>query len=79
MRGLALGGGLEVIEAFAPENQAHEGRTIGQIIDERGGDLDPFDVLLDIVVADELAPACDPRPSGTATDWRRAEVWRDRT
>ena len=33
-----------------PRTGRYEGRTIGQIIDERGGDLDPFDVLLDIVV-----------------------------
>ena len=79
LRGLASWRGLEVIEAFAPENQAHEGRTIGQIMDERGGDLDPFDVLLDIVVADELRTGL--RPSGlkdSEPDWQlRAEVWRD--
>ena len=79
LRGLANWRSLEVIEAFAPENRAYEGRTIGQIIDDRGGDLDPFDVLLDIVVADELRTGL--RPSGlkdTESDWQlRAEVWRD--
>ncbi|MET0901623.1 MAG: amidohydrolase family protein, partial [Acidimicrobiales bacterium] len=79
LRGLASWKGLEVIEAFSPENRAHEGRTIGQIIDDRGDGADPFDVLLDIVVADELRTGL--RPSGlkdTESDWRlRAEVWRD--
>jgi N-acyl-D-aspartate/D-glutamate deacylase len=79
LRGLANWRGLEVIEAFAPENRAHEGRTIGQIMDDRGGDLDAFDVLLDIVVADELRTGL--RPSGlkdSAPDWQlRADVWRD--
>jgi N-acyl-D-aspartate/D-glutamate deacylase len=79
LRGLAHWRGLEVIETFAPEHRGLEGRTIGEIIDERGGDADPFDVLLDIVVADGLRTGL--RPSGmrdTREDWAlRAEVWRD--
>jgi N-acyl-D-aspartate/D-glutamate deacylase len=79
LRGLATWRGLEVIEAFAPENQVHEGRTIGEILDARGDGADPFDVLLDIVVADELRTGL--RPSGlrdSAEDWAlRADVWRD--
>jgi N-acyl-D-aspartate/D-glutamate deacylase len=79
LRGLAAWRGLEVIEAFAPENRAHEGRTIGQIADERGDGVDPFDLLLDIVLADELRTGL--RPSGlrdSKADWElRAEVWRD--
>jgi N-acyl-D-aspartate/D-glutamate deacylase len=79
LRGLATWRSLEVIEAFAPENQVHEGRTIGEILDARGDGADPFDVLLDIVVADELRTGL--RPSGlrdSAEDWAlRADVWRD--
>ncbi len=79
LRGLAAWRNLEVIEAFAPENRAHEGRTVGEILDERGDDADPFDVLLDIVVADELRTGL--RPSGlkdSPDDWAlRAQVWRD--
>lgn len=79
LRGLAAWRGLEVIEAFAPENRGYEGRTIGQIADERGDGVDPFDLLLDIVLADELRTGL--RPSGlrdSKRDWElRAEVWRD--
>ncbi|HUS60645.1 MAG TPA: amidohydrolase family protein [Acidimicrobiales bacterium] len=79
LRGLASWRGLEVIEAFASENAAYEGRTIGQIADERGDGVDPFDLLLDIVLADELRTGL--RPSGlrdSKADWElRAEVWRD--
>jgi N-acyl-D-aspartate/D-glutamate deacylase len=79
LRGLANWRGLEVIETFAPELRHFEGRTIGDVVDERGDAADPFDILLDIVVADELRTGL--RPSGlrdTQADWElRAEVWRD--
>ena len=79
LRGLATWRSLEVIEAFAPENRVHEGRTIGEILGARGDGADPFDVLLDIVVADELRTSL--RPSGlrdSAEDWAlRADVWSD--
>jgi len=79
LRGLATWRSLEVIEAFAPENRVHEGRTIGEILGARGDGADPFDVLLDIVVADELRTGL--RPSGlrdSAEDWAlRADVWSD--
>lgn len=79
LRGLADWRGLEVIEGFSPENRAHEGRTIGQIIEERGDGADPFDVLLDLVIADGLRTGL--RPSGlrdSKADWElRAGVWRD--
>jgi len=68
---------FEVIETFAAANRALEGRTVGDIARERGGD--PFDVLLDIVVADGLRTGLRPfRSSETEAEWRlRAEVWRD--
>ncbi len=77
LKALAKWERLEIIETFAPENQGCEGRTVGDICAERGGD--PFDVLLDIVVADELRTGL--RPGGMTereADWKlRAEVWRD--
>ena len=41
---------------------------------------DPFDTLLDIVIADELRTGLSPRPFGDdEADWKmRAEVWRNR-
>jgi N-acyl-D-aspartate/D-glutamate deacylase len=41
-----------VVSTFAPENRAYEGRTIGEIAAELG--QDPFDVMLDIALRDQL-------------------------
>ena len=60
--GLANWKRLELIETFARENKPFEGRTVGDVVAERGGD--PFDVLLDLVLADELRTG--PVPPG----WR---------
>jgi N-acyl-D-aspartate/D-glutamate deacylase len=78
LRGLANWGQFEVVEAFAAENRPLEGRTIGSIAAERGG-ADPFDVLLDVVVTDELRTGLRPfRSIETEAEWRlRAQVWRD--
>jgi N-acyl-D-aspartate/D-glutamate deacylase len=78
LRGLANWSRLEIVEAFAPENLAYEGRTVGEIVGERGA-VDAFDVLCEVVLADELRTGL--RPAGTAAteaDWKlRADVWRD--
>jgi N-acyl-D-aspartate/D-glutamate deacylase len=78
LRGLADWRRFEVVEAFTPETRALEGRTIADIAGERGG-ADPFDVLLDVVVSDELRTGLRPfRATETEAEWRlRAEVWRD--
>ncbi len=75
---LATWSRFEVVEGFVPETQALEGRTIGSVAAERGG-ADPFDVLLDVVLADGLRTGLRPfRSDETEADWRlRAEVWRD--
>ena len=69
---------VEIVEAFAPENQPFEGRTVGEIMADQGG-TDAFDVLCDIVIADELRTGLRPGGvSATAADWKlRADVWRD--
>ncbi|MGH2683841.1 MAG: N-acyl-D-amino-acid deacylase family protein [Actinomycetota bacterium] len=77
LRGLADWRRLELIETFAESNRRHEGRTVGEVADELGGD--PFDVMLDIVIADELRTGLRPGGMGESEDdWKlRAEVWRD--
>jgi N-acyl-D-aspartate/D-glutamate deacylase len=79
LRGLASWRNLEVVESFAPGREQVEGRTIGELVERRGDGADPFDVLLDLVIADGLRTGL--RPSGlrdAPEDWAlRAEVWRD--
>jgi N-acyl-D-aspartate/D-glutamate deacylase len=76
LRGLANWGRLIVVETFAPENADATGRSVGEIAAARGGE--PFDTLLDIVIADGLRTGLTPPPFGDETaDWRmRADVWR---
>ena len=63
-------------ETFVPETAACEGRTVGQVAAERG--LDPFDALLDVVVADGLRTGLRPPIPESDADWdARAKVWTD--
>ena len=75
LRGLAQWDRLVIVETFAPGNADATGRSVGEIAAARGGE--PFDTLLDIVIADELRTGLSPRLTGDdAADWRaRAEVW----
>ncbi|MDX6285133.1 MAG: hypothetical protein QOG53_618 [Frankiales bacterium] len=77
LRGLARWHRLRIVETFAPENADCPGRSVGDIAKERGGDA--FDVLLDIVVADELRTGLTPpMMDDSDDDWKlRAEIWRD--
>ena len=76
LRGLANWARLIIVETFAPQNADATGRSVGEVAAARGGE--PFDTLLDIVIADELRTGLTPAPFGDdAADWRlRAEVWR---
>jgi N-acyl-D-aspartate/D-glutamate deacylase len=56
---LAQWGKIIVAEAFAPQNKHYQGRLIGDIAAEEG--RDPFDVLLDIALADELKTSLMPK------------------
>jgi N-acyl-D-aspartate/D-glutamate deacylase len=78
LRGLANWGRLQLAETFAPENAAYEGKRVADVVDAHGGG-DPFDVLLDIVLADELRTGLSPGGlEATPDDWKaRAQVWRD--
>jgi N-acyl-D-aspartate/D-glutamate deacylase len=77
LRGLANWANLEIVETFDPANADYEAQKVGKIADERG--QDPFDALLDIVIADGLRTVLSPsgRPS-SAADWAvRTDVWTD--
>jgi N-acyl-D-aspartate/D-glutamate deacylase len=77
LRGLANWGQFEVLETFAAGNDGLEGRRIADIAAERGGR--PFDVLCDVVLADDLRTGLRPFPvSERREEWElRARAWRD--
>jgi N-acyl-D-aspartate/D-glutamate deacylase len=62
LRGLANWERLILVETFAPENADATGRAVGEVAKARG--KEPFDTLLDIVIADELRTGLSPRPFG---------------
>lgn len=76
LRGLAQWDRLVIVETFAPENADATGRSVGEVAAARCGE--PFDTLLDVVIADELRTGLSPPLTGdTEPDWKmRAEVWR---
>jgi len=67
---------LLIDETFAPQNKAYEGRSVGEVAGERG--QQPFDAMLDIVIADELRTGLRPPIPESEADWElKADVWRD--
>ena len=66
-----------ITQTFTPDTKRYEGRVVGDIAAEEG--KDPFDALLDIVLADDLRTYFRPsNPEETRADWEaRAEVARD--
>jgi N-acyl-D-aspartate/D-glutamate deacylase len=76
LRNLVVWHRLTLDETFAPENAGYEGRTVGDVAAERN--QQPFDALLDIVVADELRTGLRPPMADSDADWEaRARLWRD--
>ena len=77
LRGIAAWENLTLVETFAPENQALTGRQVGAVAAERG--QQPFDALLDIVLADELRTVLlPPLPGNDDATWQlRRDIWRD--
>jgi N-acyl-D-aspartate/D-glutamate deacylase len=74
---LSRWGAYEIGETYAPQNAAFAGRTVGEIANSSG--RDPFETLLDIVIADELRTGLWPQPSDNDDEsWKlRLQVWRD--
>ncbi|MGA2520108.1 MAG: amidohydrolase family protein [Acidimicrobiales bacterium] len=67
---------LVVDETFSPENAAYEGRSVRDIAAATG--KDPFDAMLDIVIADDLRTGLRPPIPESDADWElRARVWQD--
>lgn len=68
---------LTVVEGFTPETRRFEGQQVGEIAAQQG--KEPFDALIDIVIADGLRTGVQPRfPDATDDTWRaRVEVWND--
>jgi len=78
LRGLATWENMTIIETFAPENRELVGRKVGDIATERG--QQPFDALLDVVLADELRTVLLPPLAGNdEASWElRRDIWRDK-
>jgi N-acyl-D-aspartate/D-glutamate deacylase len=77
LRGIARWENMTIVEAFAAQNQAFVGRRVGDIAAEQG--QEPFDALLDIVLADELRTVLLPPLAGNddASWLLRRDIWRD--
>jgi N-acyl-D-aspartate/D-glutamate deacylase len=77
MLALADWGRHVIFDVVASENEQYRGLRVADIAEEQGRDA--WDVLCDIVVADELLTSFGiPTPRPTEEDWKaRLSVWRD--
>lgn len=68
---------MTIQETFADGNRRCEGRSIGELAQQHNAD--PFDVLIDLVIADELRTGIIlPSEEGDAAAWEvRAASWLD--
>jgi N-acyl-D-aspartate/D-glutamate deacylase len=76
-RGLARWGTYTIGDTYSPANEGCAFRTVADIAAERG--TEPFDTLLDIVLADDLRTVLWPNTDdGQDSTWElRAEIWSD--
>jgi N-acyl-D-aspartate/D-glutamate deacylase len=77
VRHLAEWEAFRIVETFSADTKRYAGRLVADIAAEEG--KDPFNALVDIVVADELRTSfCFAREDDTRDDWvARDRVWRD--
>jgi N-acyl-D-aspartate/D-glutamate deacylase len=77
MLAVANWGNKVIFDVVAPENEQYRGRLVADIAKEQG--RDPWDVLCDIAVADELNTSFgSPTPPESDEDWKlRVSTWRD--
>lgn len=77
-RRLADFGGYVIGDTYSAANEGLSGRVVRDIAAERG-DEDPFDTLIDIVIADDLRTVLWPSaPDDDDQHWRmRQELWQD--
>ncbi len=67
---------LRFDETFDASTKQYEGRTVASVAEETG--KEPFDALLDVVVADRLRTGLRPPMPETEDDWKaRATIWQD--
>jgi N-acyl-D-aspartate/D-glutamate deacylase len=77
LRGMVNWPPMTICETFSDTNRGVAGRTVADVAEERG--QDPFDVVCDIALADDLRTSFAPRLAADQPGlWeKRAEVWRD--
>jgi N-acyl-D-aspartate/D-glutamate deacylase len=77
LRGMVNWPPMAICETFADANRGLAGRTVAEVAEERR--QDPFDVVCDIALADELRTSFAPRLAADEPGlWeQRAELWRD--
>jgi N-acyl-D-aspartate/D-glutamate deacylase len=77
LRGYTDPAQMVVVEGFSERTTPLTGRVLSEVAAEQG--TDPFDLFLDLALADDLRTVFMPLPIGDDDDsWRlRAEVWLD--